>query len=139
MGKAVGVIAAQSIGEPGTQMTMQTFHKGGVQTTDITQGVPRVEELFEARSPKAEASISTVKGKVHIDRAEDDSATITIVGTKKVSKDIVISDAKSVLVTDGATVKTGQAIYIDSEGVENNLHLKVRSRLRGNTKYLRYN
>ncbi len=118
MGKAVGVIAAQSIGEPGTQMTMQTFHKGGVQTTDITQGLPRVEELFEARSPKAEASISTVKGKVHIDRAEDDSATITIVGTREISKDVVISDAKSVLVTDGAEVKNGQVLYIDSEGME---------------------
>ncbi len=118
MGKAVGVIAAQSIGEPGTQMTMQTFHKGGVQTTDITQGLPRVEELFEARSPKAEASISTVKGKVHIDRAEDDSATITIVGTREITKDVVISDAKSVLVTDGAKVKNGQVLYIDSEEME---------------------
>ncbi len=118
MGKAVGVIAAQSIGEPGTQMTMQTFHKGGVQTTDITQGLPRVEELFEARSPKAEASISTVKGKIHIDRAEDDSATITIVGTREVTKDVVISDAKSVLVTDGAKVKNGQVLYIDSEEME---------------------
>lgn len=118
MGKAVGVIAAQSIGEPGTQMTMQTFHKGGVQTTDITQGVPRIEELFEARSPKAEADIATVSGKVHIERAEDDSATILIVGQRKMEKDIVISDAKSVLVTDGAQVKAGQVIYIDAEGIE---------------------
>ena len=118
MGKAVGVIAAQSIGEPGTQMTMQTFHKGGVQTTDITQGLPRVEELFEARSPKAEADISTIDGKVHIDKAEDDSATITIVGKRKMIREIVVSDAKSILVSDGATVKTGQVIYIDSEGSE---------------------
>ncbi len=118
MGKAVGVIAAQSIGEPGTQMTMQTFHKGGVQTTDITQGLPRIEELFEARSPKAEADISTISGKVHIEKAEDDSATILIVGEKKVVKDIVVSDAKSVLVTDGAQIKAGQVIYIDSEGME---------------------
>ena len=118
MGKAVGVIAAQSIGEPGTQMTMQTFHKGGVQATDITQGLPRIEELFEARSPKAEADVSTVAGKVHIDKAEDDSATITIVGKRKMVKEVVVSDAKSVLVTDGATVKAGQVIYIDSEGSE---------------------
>jgi len=118
MGKAVGVIAAQSIGEPGTQMTMQTFHKGGVQTTDITQGLPRVEELFEARSPKAEADVATVSGKVHIDKAEDDSATITIVGKRLMSKDVVISDAKNVLVSDGATVKGSQVIYIDSEGSE---------------------
>lgn len=118
MGKAIGVIAAQSIGEPGTQMTMQTFHKGGVQTTDITQGLPRVEELFEARAPKAEADISTISGKVHIERAEDDSATILIVGRRKIEKDIVISDAKSVLVTDKAQVKAGQVIYIDSDGME---------------------
>ncbi len=118
MGKAVGVIAAQSIGEPGTQMTMQTFHKGGVQTTDITQGLPRIEELFEARSPKAEADISTIKGKVHIERAEDDSATILIVGEKEIVKDVVVSDAKNVLITDGAQVKAGQVIYIDSEEME---------------------
>jgi len=118
MGKAVGVIAAQSIGEPGTQMTMQTFHKGGVQATDITQGLPRVEELFEARAPKAEAEITTVDGKVHVDRAEDDSATITIIGDKEISRDYIVSDAKSVLVTDGATIKTGQAIFIDSDGME---------------------
>ncbi len=118
MGKAVGVIAAQSIGEPSTQMTMQTFHKGGVQTTDIVQGLPRVEELFEARTPKAEADIATVNGKVHIDRAEDDSAVIIIIGQKNVVKDIVISDAKSVLVSDGAQAKAGQVLYIDSDGAE---------------------
>ncbi len=118
MGKAVGVIAAQSIGEPGTQMTMQTFHKGGVQATDITQGLPRIEELFEARSPKAEAEIASINGKVHIDRAEDESATITIVGKKNIVRDYVISDAKKVLVSDGAEVKGGQAIFIDSEEIE---------------------
>jgi DNA-directed RNA polymerase subunit beta' len=118
MGKAVGVIAAQSIGEPGTQMTMQTFHKGGVQATDITQGLPRIEELFEARSPKAEAQIASINGKVHIERAEDDSATITIVGDKNVSRDYIVSDAKKVLVSDGAQVKGAQAIFIDSEEME---------------------
>jgi DNA-directed RNA polymerase subunit beta' len=118
MGKAVGVIAAQSIGEPGTQMTMQTFHKGGVQATDITQGLPRVEELFEARSPKAEAEIASINGKVHIDRAEDDSSTVTIIGEKNIVRDYIISDAKSVLISDGAVVKSGQAIFIDSEEVE---------------------
>ena len=131
MGKAVGVIAAQSIGEPGTQMTMQTFHKGGVQTTDITQGLPRVEELFEARSPKAEADIATVSGKVHIERAEDDSATILIVGEKKMEKDIVISDAKSVLVTDGAQIKAGQVIYIDSEGMEKQAPFDAVAKIEG--------
>ena len=118
IGKAVGVIAAQSIGEPSTQMTMQTFHKGGVQTTDIVQGLPRVEELFEARTPKAEADIATVNGKVHIDRAEDNSVVITIIGERDFVRDIVISDAKSILVSDGAQVKVGQVIYMDSDGFE---------------------
>jgi DNA-directed RNA polymerase subunit beta' len=118
MGAAVGVIAAQSIGEPGTQMTMQTFHKGGVQATDITQGLPRIEELFEARSPKAEADVASIDGKAHIERAEDDSVTITIVGSKKVVRDYIISDAKNVAVTDGSTVKSGQIIFVDSEGME---------------------
>lgn len=118
MGKAAGVIAAQSIGEPGTQMTMQTFHKGGVQSTDITQGLPRIEELFEARSPKAEAEIASINGKVHIDRAEDDSSTVTIIGEKDIVRDYIVSDAKSVLVSDGSVVKSGQAIFIDAEEME---------------------
>ncbi len=66
VGEAVGIIAAQSIGEPGTQLTMRTFHAGGVAGDDITQGLPRVEELFEARRPKGVAIISEVSGKVHI-------------------------------------------------------------------------
>ncbi len=66
VGEAVGIIAAQSIGEPGTQLTMRTFHAGGVAGDDITQGLPRVEELFEARRPKGVAIISEVSGKVRI-------------------------------------------------------------------------
>ena len=67
LGEAVGVIAAQSIGEPGTQLTMRTFHSGGVAGDDITQGLPRVEELFEARRPKKMATIAEITGVVHID------------------------------------------------------------------------
>ena len=66
VGEAVGIIAAQSIGEPGTQLTMRTFHMGGVAGDDITQGLPRVEELFEARKPKGQAVISEVAGTVHL-------------------------------------------------------------------------
>jgi len=66
IGEAVGIIAAQSIGEPGTQLTMRTFHMGGVAGGDITQGLPRVEELFEARKPKGLAMISEIAGKVKI-------------------------------------------------------------------------
>ena len=67
IGEAVGVIAAQSIGEPGTQLTMRTFHSGGIASSeDITQGLPRVEELFECRTPKMQAVISEISGKVSI-------------------------------------------------------------------------
>ncbi len=118
MGKAVGVIAAQSIGEPGTQMTMQTFHKGGVAKIDITQGLPRIEELFEARTPKAEADVASVEGKAHVDIAEDDSATITIAGVKKFVRYYVVSKAMKVIVENGAEVKSGQTMYIDAEEVE---------------------
>ncbi|MBN3585654.1 hypothetical protein JYB64_25000, partial [Algoriphagus aestuarii] len=69
VGEAVGVIAAQSIGEPGTQLTMRTFHTGGIAGEDITSGLPRVEELFEARKPKGEAKISEIAGTVHIDES----------------------------------------------------------------------
>nr|HPQ79532.1 DNA-directed RNA polymerase subunit beta' [Candidatus Dojkabacteria bacterium] len=118
MGRAVGVIAAQSIGEPGTQMTMQTFHKGGVQKIDITQGLPRIEELFEARTPKAEAEMASIDGKVHIELAEDDSSTIIISGEKKMERYYIVSKAKKLLIEDKQEVKVGQAMFIDSEQVE---------------------
>lgn len=70
IGEAVGIVAAQSIGEPGTQLTMRTFHTGGVVGADITQGLPRVQELFEARTPKGVAPISEVSGRLSIDEAE---------------------------------------------------------------------
>jgi DNA-directed RNA polymerase subunit beta' len=70
LGDAVGIIAAQSIGEPGTQLTMRTFHTGGVAGLDITQGLPRVVELFEARKPKGLAQISAVAGKVGVEESE---------------------------------------------------------------------
>ncbi len=72
VGEAVGIIAAQSIGEPGTQLTMRTFHTGGVAAgADITAGLPRVEELFEARVPKGKAEISHIDGIVEIIRADN--------------------------------------------------------------------
>jgi DNA-directed RNA polymerase subunit beta' len=118
MGKAVGVIAAQSIGEPGTQMTMQTFHKGGVAKIDITQGLPRIEELFEARTPKAEAEIASIDGKANVEVAEDESAVITIIGEKRMTRYYVVAKAKKILVEDGQEVKSGQVMYIDMEDVE---------------------
>ena len=71
VGEAVGIIAAQSIGEPGTQLTMRTFHAGGVAGDDITQGLPRVEELFEARKPKGVAIVTEVSGRVHMTEANN--------------------------------------------------------------------
>ena len=71
LGEAVGIIAAQSIGEPGTQLTMRTFHTGGVAGLDITSGLPRVEELFEARAPKGQAIISEIDGVVEITHTEE--------------------------------------------------------------------
>src|SRR5690606_6622749 len=71
IGEAVGIIAAQSIGEPGTQLTMRTFHTGGAASAeDITQGLPRIQELFEARTPKGVAPISEVAGRVTIEDSE---------------------------------------------------------------------
>ena len=79
VGEAVGIIAAQSIGEPGTQLTMRTFHTGGVAGGDITQGLPRVEELFEARRPKGLAIISEFGG------------TVTVRDNKK-SREVIVTD-----------------------------------------------
>ena len=70
-GEAVGIIAAQSIGEPGTQLTMRTFHTGGVARADITTGLPRVEELFEARAPKGAALLADREGVVSIEQTDD--------------------------------------------------------------------
>src|SRR5438132_6533251 len=109
IGEAVGVIAAQSIGEPGTQLTMRTFHTGGVAGTDITQGLPRVEELFEARIPKGKAIISEIDGEVEIVRTE------TARKVKVTSRDIydipyILTGQMQPLVESGATVTEGQEI-----------------------------
>ncbi|MBS4762201.1 DNA-directed RNA polymerase subunit beta' [Carnobacteriaceae bacterium zg-ZUI252] len=83
VGEAVGIIAAQSIGEPGTQLTMRTFHTGGVAGDDITQGLPRIQEIFEARNPKGRAVITEVSGQVVdvVENASDRSKDVTIQGT----------------------------------------------------------
>ncbi len=102
LGEAVGIIAAQSIGEPGTQLTMRTFHTGGVATgDDITQGLPRVEELFEARKPKGQAIITENKGAVTI---SDDNRKITVTGDDERVYDIPY----------GAKLKVEQGELIDA-------------------------
>ena len=106
IGEAVGVIAAQSIGEPGTQLTMRTFHTGGVASSeDITQGLPRVEELFECRNPKAQAIISDIAGTVTI--TEKNKKRTIVVENEQDRKEYVPALNAKVLVTDGQEVDPG--------------------------------
>ena len=108
IGEAVGIIAAQSIGEPGTQLTMRTFHTGGVAGGDITQGLPRVEELFEARNPKGLAVITEIAGKVTIND-EKKKKTVTVTG-KDDAKTYVISFGSKLRVKDGDEVDAGEPL-----------------------------
>ncbi|MDR0433610.1 MAG: DNA-directed RNA polymerase subunit beta' [Gracilibacteraceae bacterium] len=122
-GEAVGIIAAQSIGEPGTQLTMRTFHTGGVAGDDITQGLPRVEELFEARKPKGQALISEVggvaelrdmKGKREVDIVEPDGTRVTY----------AIPFGSRVKVTEGQTVSPGDELTEGSVNPHDLLKIK---------------
>ena len=108
IGEAVGIIAAQSIGEPGTQLTMRTIHNGGVAGGDITQGLPRVEELFEARKPKGLATITEIDGTVSItDNKKRKEVTVT---GEADSKTYVVSFGAKLKVRDGDQVKAGDPL-----------------------------
>ena len=112
IGEAVGIIAAQSIGEPGTQLTMRTFHSGGVAGSDITQGLPRVEELFEARQPKKAAIMAEQTGTVHVSVGEIPGmhdVSITADETNEFHK-YTIPYGMRLAVMDGAHVERGQAL-----------------------------
>lgn len=102
LGQAVGIVAAQAIGEPGTQLTMRTFHIGGIAGSDITQGLPRVEEIFESRPPKGEALISEIDGKVTAIESTDKSLIVKIATQGK--EDVV----KEYQIPAGATLKVAQ-------------------------------
>ena len=109
IGESVGIIAAQSIGEPGTQLTMRTIHSGGVAgVADITQGLPRVEELFEARKPKGLAVITEIDGKVKI--VEDKKRKEIVVTSKDDSKTYAIPFRSKLRVREGDEVKAGDAL-----------------------------
>jgi DNA-directed RNA polymerase subunit beta' len=110
VGEAVGIIAAQSIGEPGTQLTMRTFHTGGVAGLDITHGLPRIQELFEARIPKGMAPISEVEGRIRIE--EPEKARKIVVVPDDGSEEIAyqVSMRARLLVADGDRVKVGQQL-----------------------------
>ena len=106
VGEAVGVIAAQSIGEPGTQLTMRTFHSGGIASADdITQGLPRVEELFECRNPKAQAIISEIAGNVTV--TEKNKKRTIVVQNKLDTKEYIPAVNAKILVQDGDVVTPG--------------------------------
>ncbi len=111
-GEAVGVIAAQSIGEPGTQLTMRTFHTGGVAGDDITQGLPRVEELFEARKPKKMAILSETSGTVSIEEAKKGVMyAITVTNEEEGSTNVyTVPHSAGVLVHNGDHVDRGQEL-----------------------------
>jgi DNA-directed RNA polymerase subunit beta' len=106
IGDAVGIIAAQSIGEPGTQLTMRTFHTGGVAGLDITQGLPRVVELFEARKPKGLAKIAEVPGKVSVEET-DKAVKLTITDDKGEENDYSFPARTNLLVEKGKRVEPG--------------------------------
>ncbi len=111
IGEAVGIIAAQSIGEPGTQLTMRTFHSGGVAGSDITQGLPRVEELFEARSPKKAAIMSEVTGTAYIAPGEVAGVyEVTVNSEDGEIRKYPIPYGTRLAIEDGAQVEKGQAI-----------------------------
>ena len=110
VGEAVGVIAAQSIGEPGTQLTMRTFHSGGVAGDDITQGLPRVEELFEARKPKHNAIIAENEGVVAIDDTGKGMRTVTITPEGGVPREYSVPFGARMAVRDGMEMKIGDKI-----------------------------
>jgi len=133
MGTAVGIIAAQSIGEPGTQLTMRTFHTGGVAGKDITQGLPRVEELFEARPPKRRAFVAEVAGQVSIDASPKeivgaDGKRITVARSgQKIVKINYLDNAEEVYkmakkddirVKDGDSIGAGDILLVKSTGDE---------------------
>jgi DNA-directed RNA polymerase subunit beta' len=110
LGEAVGVIAAQSIGEPGTQLTMRTFHSGGVTESDITHGLPRVVELFEARTPKGAAAVAEFSGSVRVELIGRERK-VTIVGDEGQVQEESISIARHLLVEDGQEVEVGTPLH----------------------------
>ncbi len=137
VGEAVGIIAAQSIGEPGTQLTMRTFHTGGVAGgDDITQGLPRVEELFEARKPKHNAIISEVEGEVTFGKNEKNNLTqITVTPTIGTPRDYTIPFGSRIIVSPGDWIEAGTKL---TEGSVNPHDILRVNGLKATQQYLVY-
>jgi DNA-directed RNA polymerase subunit beta' len=123
VGEAVGIIAAQSIGEPGTQLTMRTFHTGGVAGDDITQGLPRVEELFEARKPKGLAIISEINGTVKLVESKK-KREVVITTNEGESKNYLIPYGSRIKVMDGDLVEAGDELTEGSVNPHDILKIK---------------
>jgi DNA-directed RNA polymerase subunit beta' len=128
IGTAVGIIAAQSIGEPGTQLTLRTFHTGGVATEDIITGLPRVEEIFEARKPKGQATIVEVAGTIRLgDERNKRVAFVTDAGGEE--HEYVLSPGTHVLVSDGQHVESGDQLNEGSLNPHDILRVKGETAL----------
>ena len=124
IGEAVGIIAAQSIGEPGTQLTMRTFHTGGVATADdITQGLPRVQELFEARTPKGEAPITEVAGILKVDDSEANRVLVVTPDGGEEPMEYPVTKRARLLVQDGDHVEVGQQLVAGAVDPKNVLRI----------------
>ncbi|MDQ6855414.1 MAG: DNA-directed RNA polymerase subunit beta' [Actinomycetota bacterium] len=115
LGEAIGIIAAQSIGEPGTQLTMRTFHTGGVAGEDITHGLPRVVELFEARKPKGAAVMAESSGVVRIGDNEKGERVITVLGSDEAEEEHVVSRRANLAVRDGQEIAAGERLVGDEK------------------------
>jgi DNA-directed RNA polymerase subunit beta' len=125
VGMPVGVVAAQSIGEPGTQLTLRTKHAAGVVGVDVTQGLPRVEELVEARLPKVVSALSEITGKAHILETDEGwKVTITSKGTPKEEKEYIIAKTLELAVEDGAIVEAGEALAKGALDIKDILSIK---------------
>ena len=131
LGEAVGVIAAQSIGEPGTQLTMRTFHSGGVSESDITHGLPRVVELFEARTPKGAALVAEISGAVRVETIGRERK-VTIVGNEGEIQEVSVPIARHLLVADGQEVEVGTPLH------DGPLDPKVMMKFRGTRETQQY-
>ncbi len=133
IGDAVGIIAAQSIGEPGTQLTMRTFHTGGVAGADITHGLPRVVEIFEARNPKGAATLAEVGGRIEIEDSER-GPKVTIVPTElgedgepQAEKEYQLPRRARLLVAKGQVVEPGDALNEGSRAPAELLELRTKA------------
>ena len=125
IGTAVGIIAAQSIGEPGTQLTMRTFHTGGVVGLDITSGLPRVEELFEARAPKGQAIISEIDGVVEVLEGPE-GRRIKVTSTELHRDEYPLPTGAELLVSQGQKVEAGTPLALPSPKEKGENHLLAR-------------